>query len=88
MVEVTSASVWNGKQFIVFRNIVSALLYEKAFGVLPCDASPWAVGAVLSYVMKDGREASIAYHSKTLDKTARRYIQLDREALNRVEEVP
>ncbi|XP_031328049.1 uncharacterized protein K02A2.6-like [Photinus pyralis] len=49
--------------------------------VLTCDASPWAVGVVLSHVDSDGREAPIAFHSKTLSQAERRYSQLDKEAL-------
>jgi len=35
---------------------------------LACDASPYMVGAVLSHVMPDGEEKSIAYTSRTLRK--------------------
>uniref|UniRef100_UPI0010A03C36 uncharacterized protein K02A2.6-like n=1 Tax=Podarcis muralis TaxID=64176 RepID=UPI0010A03C36 len=49
--------------------------------VLACDASPFGIGAVLSHRFPDGREASLAYFSRTLSPTERNYSQLDKEAL-------
>ena len=34
--------------------------------VLACDASPYGLGAVLSQIMQDGEEHSVAYASQTL----------------------
>ena len=49
--------------------------------ILQCDASPFALGAVLTQV--DGQvERPIAYAHRTLTDTERRYSQLDREALS------
>ena len=46
-----------------------------------CDASPYGVGACLSYVMADGSVQPIAFSSRTLSKAKRNYSQLERETL-------
>ena len=48
--------------------------------VLATDASPYGTGAVLSQI-EDGVEKPIAFASKTLTMTQKRYSQLDREGL-------
>lgn len=49
--------------------------------ILATDASSYGVGVVLSQVDK-GREAPIAYASKTLTETQQKYSQIEREALS------
>ena len=49
--------------------------------VLATDASPVGVSAILSHRFGDGTERPIAYFSRVLSETERRYTQLDREAL-------
>ena len=51
---------------------------EKRKLILACDASPFGVGAVVSLVMDDGEEHPIAFASRTLPKTERKYLQIER----------
>ena len=48
---------------------------------LQCDASPYAVGAVLSHVMDSGEDSPIAFASRTLTSSEQNYAQIQREAL-------
>lgn len=48
--------------------------------ILATDASPTGYGAVLSHIMPDGKERPVAFASKSLSKTEKRYSQLDKEA--------
>ena len=57
--------------------------YDPALPVkLACDASPTSIGAVLSNVMPDGSERSVAFVSRALTKTEHRYVPIDKEALS------
>ena len=50
--------------------------------ILACDASPYAVGCVLSHHMPDGSENPIAYASRTMTASERTYSQIDKDALS------
>ena len=49
--------------------------------VLACDASPYGVGTVISHVMENRDEKSIAYSSHTLTVAEKNYARIDKEGL-------
>ena len=57
--------------------------YDPALPVkLACNTSPTSIGAILSHVMPDGSERSVAFVSRALNKTERRYVPIDKQALS------
>lgn len=49
--------------------------------MVACDASPHGIAAVLSHRYENGTERPVAYASRTLTESEKRYAQIDREAL-------
>uniref|UniRef100_A0A5S6QL73 RNA-directed DNA polymerase n=1 Tax=Trichuris muris TaxID=70415 RepID=A0A5S6QL73_TRIMR len=68
------------KELLQSSNVLIHYDPEKKL-TLTCDASPHGVGAVLSQPGPHGKEAPVAFASRTLSKTERNYAQIDREAL-------
>ncbi|KAG8173528.1 hypothetical protein JTE90_014688 [Oedothorax gibbosus] len=60
---------------------------EKLPLILTSDASSYGLGSVLSHLLPNGKEAPVAYYSRTMTKTERNYSQTDKEALAILAEV-
>ena len=80
---------WGKEQDEAFERVKQLLLSSEVLVhfddrlpvILSCDASPYGLGAVLSHLMPDGSERPIAFASKSLTETERKYSQLDKEAM-------
>ena len=77
---------WTEESEKAFVRSKSELVTDKVLvpydeKILACDASPYGVGAVISHVMDDGEERPIAFASRTLTKSERNYLQIEKEAL-------
>lgn len=67
------------KDEITSANVLAYPDKNKIF-VLDTDASEWAIGSVISHVI-DGKERPVAYASRTLNATERKYSSVKRELL-------
>ncbi|OON23950.1 reverse transcriptase, partial [Opisthorchis viverrini] len=81
--------IWNREQEKVFQQAKCALTNPPVLThfdstqpiVLACDASPYGVGAVLSQKDKSGILKPVAYASRSLSPSERKYAQINKEAL-------
>ncbi|KFD49780.1 hypothetical protein M513_09375 [Trichuris suis] len=84
-----SIFVWQEQHEQAFRRAKELLLSSKVLVhydprkklTVTCDASQHGVGAILSQPDSKGKEAPVAYASRTLSKPERNYAQIDKEAL-------
>ena len=76
----TADSVQGGKRKLLSHQVLAC--YDPHVDiVVSCDASPYGVGAVLSHRWPNGTERPVAFASRLLNNTEKRYSQLDKEAL-------
>ena len=75
--EQCEQAVTEAKRMITSEQVLTH--YDPALLVrLACDASPTGTSAVLSYVVPDGSERPVAFASRSLTKTERKYAQIDK----------
>ena len=81
---------WTNRQRKAFQNAKEALASSQVLAhfdpslevELSCDASPYGLGAVLSHRGPDGTERPVAFASRSLNSTEKKYSQLDKEGLS------
>nr|XP_018907425.1 PREDICTED: uncharacterized protein K02A2.6-like isoform X1 [Bemisia tabaci] len=80
---------WTQEGLAAFNKLKEILISDQVLTpydpklpiTLAVDASPFALGAVLSHSLPDETERPISYASKALNNVEKRYPQVDREAL-------
>ena len=87
-----SGSVWNWspdcqQAFTQAKKLLSSAAvlahYNPSLPLrLATDASAYGIGAVISHIFPDGSERPIAFASRTLSNSEKRYAQLEKEALS------
>ena len=80
---------WSAREEEAFRSAKELLMSSRVLVhydpqkeiVMACDASEYAIGAVLAHRQQDGRDQPIAFASRTLTEAERKYSQLEKEGL-------
>ena len=80
---------WSNEQQTAFQDVKTLLLPPQILAnfddtkpiIIASDASPFGVGAILSQILADESEHSVAYASHSFSPTDRKYSRLDKEAL-------
>lgn len=81
---------WGEKEKKSFEMVKQMLLQDRVLThfdpdlpvVLACDSSSYGLGAVLSHKMPDGSERPVAFASRSLTKTEKKFAQIEKEALS------
>ena len=89
LLQKRTAWTWESKHQSAFDYVKELLTSDTVLAhydqtktlILACDASPYGIGAVLSHTFEDDSERPIAFASRTLGPTEKRYSQLDKEGL-------
>jgi hypothetical protein len=81
--------IWGKEQECAFRTVREMLFQDRVLThfnpdlpvVVACDSSSYGLGAVLSHRMPDGSERPVAYASRSLTQTEKKFAQIEKEAL-------
>lgn len=78
--EAAEESFLRIKQALVSAPVLAAPNFDKPF-TIQCDASDVGLGCVLSQLDSESREVPVAFASRTLSRTERRYTATEKECL-------